>query len=664
MKETLLQTEAALNERKAVEEELNHSKGVLARRLEKAEASNSELATRIKEEAMAALASRELVGKLEVQLRENESEAVQREQAKVVELQSAIADWKRKSAESERERSELNGELAISSEARRKLEEEVSSLKARIVEIESETLSTRTLLTETERKRGELSTNLAEVTSELETQQKAATGLQRELDDTIARFKASEMELLSQHGKEIDSLVAELRDERSQKEGLAIELTNTKAGMSETIRSVREESAAAQAKLIAENHAKLSTIEDELSEVIRSREIVEQMRNELEDELNQRDEQIEKLSERLEDLELAQQDETSARLLVLSDLETTREGFSKVLHANWGHLGDARRSLEAERLRREELEAALNHAQAENIKLIETLTLQEEKLKAELRDWETRFNDLREEKLSIASEDANLKKIREDILEATAKKRDIEAELTSISKGMKDFQSRSRELQTQKEALLKEREELKAGLNVARSEFDQVQKRCLESKEQESKLADTILSAERRIQSLKKLEMEQAVERKRQQNLLSRGDIFSEQIEALPMRGDFPQEDFYRKLIVKLDLIDDLTKRYDNKWRYPRVAEQLVILKRSFVDFLNDHSVKQFDLQPGTLLSVAERKRIKLVPLQNGAAKRADNGVNGSGNQNAHVVETLRPGYVYQNGSKDVIIRKAEVLVS
>ena len=201
MKETLLQTEAALNERKAVEEELNHSKGVLARRLEKAEASNSELATRIKEEAMAALASRELVGKLEVQLRENESEAVQREQAKVVELQSAIADWKRKSAESERERSELNGELAISSEARRKLEEEVSSLKARIVEIESETLSTRTLLTETERKRGELSTNLAEVTSELETQQKAATGLQRELDDTIARFKASEMELLSQHGK-------------------------------------------------------------------------------------------------------------------------------------------------------------------------------------------------------------------------------------------------------------------------------------------------------------------------------------------------------------------------------------------------------------------------------------------------------------------------------
>ncbi len=158
--------------------------------------------------------------------------------------------------------------------------------------------------------------------------------------------------------------------------------------------------------------------------------------------------------------------------------------------------------------------------------------------------------------------------------------------------------------------------------------------------------------------------MEHAVERKRQQNILSRGEVFSEELATLAMNGEFSHEDFYRKLVTKLDLIDDLTKRYDNKWRYPKVSEQLSLLKRSFVDFLHDHSVKQFDLEPGTVLSVAERKRIKLVPLQNGATKKNQTNGNGTGAQNALVVETLRPGYVYQNGSTNVIIRKAEVVVS
>jgi len=663
LKEQLDLAEAANRKAKEAEEDHNHSKGLLARRLEKAEASNSELAARIKEEALAVLANRDLIGKLEQQLRENESEAVRREQEQVFTLRADLGQMKRRSSDEERQRNDLEAELARTREAKRLAEERILELNERLLERESETISTRTLLTETEKKRGDLSSLLAEESALAATRAKALEALRKDLADTIARFKASESDLLTKHGDEIDGLLAELRSERAHKEGLEIELSNTRVGMSNALRQARDESAAARARLIAEGNAKLSAVEDTLSEAIRAREEIEQSRSEIEDELNQRDAHIEKLSERIEDLEIHWRDEIEARHAVLRDLKTTREGFSTALHANWGHLGTARKDHEKERLARGEFEESLSAAREDIASLNVTVEEQEQRYRADIREWEDRYDALREEKLTLASEDANLNKIREQIIEATAKRRQIEDELDGLGTGMKEFQSRHRELQTQKDSLLGEREELKAGLNVARSELDSVQRRCNESKEQESKLADTITAAERRIQSLRKLEseMEQAVERKRQQHVLSRGDVFSEQLEALTSAPEFSQEEFYRKLIAKLDLLDDLTKRYDNKWRYPKVAEQLGILKRSFVDFLQDHSVRQFDLEPGTVLSVAERKRIKLVPLQNGAAKKPAG--NGSATT-SQVVETLRPGYVYRNGSKDVIIRKAEVVVS
>lgn len=666
LKKQLEQSETAIRDAKLLEEEHTHAKGLLARRLEKAEASNSELASRVKEETMASIASRNLIEKLELQLRENESEAVRREQEKVEALQSDISSWKRRLSDEEQQRKALDGELSRARDAKREADERILTLNARVVELESETLSNRDLLTETEKKRGELSALLTEANARTEIHSKEAEVLRLDLSDTISRYKASEKELLSKHGEEIDSLVAELRSERSLKERLEAELNQTRVEMAEALRLAREEGNAVQAKLVAEGNAKMSSVENELSEVIRSREIIEQSRNRLEDELNQRDEQMERLSEHIEDLGLKLQDEAAAREAILSELATTREGFSGSLRATWNHLGAARYSLEKEKSDRTTSEEALAIAREEVSRLSNTVEEQDLRFKSEIRSWEERYDALREEKLTLASEDANLMKMREQLVDATAKKREVETELTELRSGVKTFQTRYRELQAQKDALLSEREELKAGLNAARAEHELLVKRSGEARDQQSKLTETIAAAERRIQSLRKLEseIEQAVERKRQQSILSRSDVFSSDPDAVPTRAEFPQEDFYRKLITKLDLLDDLTKRYDNKWRYPKVAEQLAILKRSFVEFLNDHSVKQFDLEPGTPLSVAERKRIKLVPLKHGASKTPDTNGNGSTPHNSHVVETLRPGYVYQNGSRDVIIRKAEVVVS
>ena len=663
LKEQLDLAEENNRKAKEAEEEYNHSKGLLARRLEKAEAGNGELAARIKEEALALIANRDLIAKLEQQLRENEFEAVRREQEQVVALRADLAQMKRQSLDEARQRAELDAELARTRESKRLAEERILELNERLLERESETVSTRTLLTGAEKKRGELASLLAEESALAATRAKALEALRTDLADTIGRFKASESDLLAKHGDEVDGLLAELRSERAHKEGLEVELSNTRIGMSNALRQARDESAAAQAKLIAEGNAKLSAVEDTLSEAIRAREETEHTRSELEDELNRRDEHIEKLSGKIEDLEIRLRDEIEARHAVLRDLETTRAGFSRTLQANWGHLDTACLAHEKEKSARETYQTDLAAAREDIARLTAALEELERRYRTDIREWENRHDALREEMLNLASENANLNKIREQILEANAKKRQIESELTNLGTGMKDFQSRHRELQMQNSALLGEREELKAGLNVARSELNSLQRRCLESKAHEGKLFDTIIAAERRIQSLRKLqtEMEQAVERKRQQQVLSRGDVFSEPLEALAATTEFSQEEFYRKLVAKLDLIDDLTKRYDNKWRYPKVAEQLGILKRGFVDFLQDHSVRQFDLEPGTVLSITERKRIKLVPLQNGAVKKPATNGNGSSTQ---VVETLRPGYVYRDGTKDVIIRKAEVVVS
>lgn len=664
LKEQFDQAESALRAAKATEEEAAHARGLLARRLEKAEASNSELAARIKEEAQAALAHKSLIEKLELQIRENESEAVRREREQVHALQADLSRASRRSAEDERRRRELEAELARVTEARCQAEERILSLESRLVEQETETHSTRGLLDQTERARLDLASRLAGETALVATHLGTIDGLRRELSETIARFTRSQSEWIARHGEETDALLAELRAERTRREGLEVDLRNTREGLSGALHHAREDSVRMQAKLLAESHEKLSAIEEELGASIRAREAVEAAKNQLEDELNLREEEIERLSERLEDLGLQLQDEAAARQAVLRHLATTRAGFSETLRSNWKRLAEAGEQFAHESARRRETESLLAEARTAIENLSHELECERSRHSASIREWEDRYEVLRGEKLTLASEDADLRKIREEILASRETKRALEGEIAKLGGEVKTTEGRQAELRLQREHLLAEREELKAALNAARLELGSLQKRCAESKGEEAKQVETIAAAERRIQSLRRLEaeIELAVERRRQQALLTRGEVFSSGSDPVTARPEFSQEDFYRKLIAKLDLIDDLAKRYENKWLYPKVAEQLGILKRGFIEFLHDHSVKPFDLEPGTVLSLAERRRIKLVPLPEGAARKTNgNGANANGSR---VVETIRPGYVFQNGSQDVIIRKAEVLVS
>ena len=662
LKEQLSRTEASLQQAKSQEENLTRNREILEARLEAADAANRDLTSRIQEEAMAAIASRNLIEKLQLQLRESETEAARREREAAAAMQAETSRAQRKAAEDDRARRTLEAELARSAELRHRMEEQNTTLENRVVALEGELASVKSLLSETENRRSDLASRLESEKALALSHARTIEGLRSQLSGTIGRFQEAEKSLQQQSETEIDALVSELKRERGLKESLATLLDHTREGLSAALRNAREESARIQAKLVADHHASLAAAADELGLAIRTREETEAARCALEDDLNRREEDIERLSERLEDLQIALADEIESRTMIERGLQTTREGFSDSLRALRDRLERSEATCSEERAQREELLRALAAAQKEIVLLQAASEEGGSRHREEIRNWENRYEALREEKLTIAGEDANLRQVRERLEGALAEKNRIEAEIGTLGSDLETLRDQRCELQAQRESLLREREELKAGLNAARAELSQLQKRCHASHDEEGKLTEMITAAERRIQALRKLEseMEQAIERRRQQNLLSRGEVFSGTPESRPDREEFSPEDFYRKLISKVDLIDDLAKRYESRWLYPKVAEQLGILKRSFLELLQDHSVRQFDLEPGTVVSLAERRRIKLIPLQNGNGRNP----HGNGVHASKVVETIRPGYIFQDGSRDVVIRKAEVLVS
>ena len=172
--------------------------------------------------------------------------------------------------------------------------------------------------------------------------------------------------------------------------------------------------------------------------------------------------------------------------------------------------------------------------------------------------------------------------------------------------------------------------------------------------------------SERRVRDLKKLEsdLERSIENI-QKKALSRRGIYRDNGSVAAVMWPETEELICRELIERVELLDDMLRQYKGKWFFPKIAEQLNLLRDSFITMLKNHSVDQFDLAPGSELTVDARSRIHLITeeeLSNSRRKRKFPAkVNGK--RNTIVVETLRPGYVYRKGAEDVVIRKAEVVV-
>lgn len=103
-------------------------------------------------------------------------------------------------------------------------------------------------------------------------------------------------------------------------------------------------------------------------------------------------------------------------------------------------------------------------------------------------------------------------------------------------------------------------------------------------------------------------------------------------------------------LVESIDLLDSLI-RSGNRQSKADVVKQLDILQGDFIGLLKHCSFKSFEFETGTQVTAAMRSRIVIVDGQ-------------SSDGPTKIVETLRSGYLYQDGSEDpVIIRKAEVKI-
>ncbi len=121
--------------------------------------------------------------------------------------------------------------------------------------------------------------------------------------------------------------------------------------------------------------------------------------------------------------------------------------------------------------------------------------------------------------------------------------------------------------------------------------------------------------------------------------------------------GSFPKEEFYRQFIDKLDLVDSFASLYENKWRYSKVAQQFAQLKHAFLELLEEYSVSQFDLEPGTPLGMRQKHRFDLAPNEDGTIPKIDPF------GNSQVAATVCPGFLLHDDSREIIIRKAKVAV-
>lgn len=610
---------------------------------------------------------------------EKESAAREKAEAELRDREAQFKDALQEKKDSEktlrkelrRLESELKGEtskVAEASSTSEKLAEEIDKLKKQLSEagelrdaLEEEKEKSLSLEKELEREKAGQSRAKSEevqaaelrisaLESELEKKRKKAEAVARQvekekrgIEDRAAKKTAKlESKLLAAEQKK-------RREKGKENASQVRRITELESKVTELKSALREEKASLQ----SEENLKLSEAEESLSRAIHGREELAGKLSGTEQELASREELIAELQKKIGDLEFR--------------LKSEKKGG----HGQAGEISALRKELDSEKELRNKAEAAIEDAHEDIAQLRQSEKALKRDWGKETSEWEKKYKKLEDKVADATGQASTLADIQNSIAEATDEKSKLDGDLAGLKREIEKCQDRNLELESQHRELEEQRKFLETGLQITRAEVENVERRCQETRSKEEKLTLRIGAAEKRVQALRHLEseLEAAIERgnsvegKRASSFVS-----SDAVIADGSNGAASEEVFCRKLISKLDLLDDLTIRYGNKWRYPKVSEQLGILKNSFIDLLKEHSVAQFEVKPGAVLSLEERKRIKLIPpgelnRKKPLTKRKGR-CGGSGDVDpGKVVETLRPGYIYQNAGNTIILRKAEVIV-
>ena len=295
-----------------------------------------------------------------------------------------------------------------------------------------------------------------------------------------------------------------------------------------------------------------------------------------------------------------------------------------------------------------------------------------------LRDLEKLLGNLKQEK---AAAEESWKRKHQELEDANRQLMGMSKDLRSFEARVTETGSKATELKRERDELLDETQDLAEEKELLVDEITRLTREHLQltdkvtgDRDESEKVADRLdhlmakmKDSERKVVHLRELEnsLERSVVRAHR-SALSRRGIYSENAEDTSQIWPETEELICRELIEKMELLEDLLKAYQQRRFFPKFAEQLHLLQDSFMALLRNHSVDRFDLEPGTELSVESRKKIQLISADDlgdprikkiSAQRKAKNG-------RTTVLETVRPGYVYRNGGKDIIIRKAEVIVA
>jgi chromosome segregation ATPase len=231
-------------------------------------------------------------------------------------------------------------------------------------------------------------------------------------------------------------------------------------------------------------------------------------------------------------------------------------------------------------------------------------------------------------------------KLEKDLSEKTARAAELKSEILDAEKLRKDVP-----------LLTRTREKEEHDLALAKSRHKDVQKTLADLEKRSAKLQNELAGLEQSRSESSMLGANITALRHDLTDLEARKNTIAD---AFDLHWGTVHA-ISRELIKRIDLLDDMIRRYSKTKSSGDVVAQLEVYKHSLEDILKLHNVKPYAFKEGTPLDLGKRRRVKIVE-------------DVSGNRNsdaatATIVETIRPGYICPNGDDgDVILRKAEVI--
>jgi hypothetical protein len=185
--------------------------------------------------------------------------------------------------------------------------------------------------------------------------------------------------------------------------------------------------------------------------------------------------------------------------------------------------------------------------------------------------------------------------------------------------------------------------------------------------ERRTELAEVEAEIARRREDLAAIEADLAqfretmdVEVRRAQGLSRKGIEVEipERFETMVIAKDREQE-IYRALIERLEVLDLLLEGYRNSRKLKEVAQELTAFRNRLVAILESGGVRPYELGLGTFLSPKHRREVQVLSRKGWGTRQYSE----TPFQPGEVVKVVRPGYRVGDGDAAVILRKVEVLI-